>query len=172
MPDIFPETLFKQLYNRASTEADQFRLLRAKAALGLSEDDELWPVMMTLDHYAATTSAARSRILKALDDLPAKVEAAVKTSEAAATHNANLAVSRALERGVEQLSAIVGKRSQAATDRIRKRQMLTAAAIGGCMALAFVSLGATSMYHFIDSVFGICTGDSFELSDGRSGCFD
>jgi hypothetical protein len=35
-----PETLFRQVYGRVATEADLDRLVRVKAGLGLSEQDE------------------------------------------------------------------------------------------------------------------------------------
>ena len=65
-----PETLFAQIYGRATTAADRERLVRVKAGLGLAEQDELWPVLMVLDHYSATTTAARGEILKALANMP------------------------------------------------------------------------------------------------------
>lgn len=172
MPDNIPETLFEQLNRRCLTAADRRRLLDVKSALRLSDHDELWPLIMTLDRYTVISSNAQNKILTALADMPAKVETAVKASEHAATRNANHAVARAVEHGVELLCSIVLTRSETTADRISKKRLVTAATIGGLVALLIFGLGATGAYQVIDSVFGICTGDTFELSDGRSGCFD
>lgn len=172
MSDTISETLFEQLNRRTLTTADRRRLLDVKSALRLSDHDELWPLIMTLDHYAAATSAARITILTALADMPAKVETAVKAAEIAATRNANRAVAAAVVQGVEQLCSVVVKRSETTADRISKRQLITAATIGGLVALLIFGLGAAGAYHVIDRVFGICTGETFNLSNGQTGCFD
>lgn len=172
MSDAIPETLFEQLYRRDLTAADRRRLLDVKSALRLSDHDELWPLIMTLDHYSVIICAAEKKIIKVFAEQRADVEAAVKASELAATRNANRAVAGAVVHGVELLCSMVAKRSETTADRTSKRQLITAATIGGLVALLIFGLGAAGAYYFIDSIFGICTGDTFMLSDGRSGCFD
>ena len=172
MPDTIPESLFEQLNRRALTTADRRRLLDVKSALRLSDNDELWPLIMTLDHYSAVSFAARNKILNALGEMPAKVEAAVKASEIAATHNANRTVAAAVVQGVELLCSTVVKRSETTADRVSKRQLITAATIGGLVALLIFGLGAAGAYYLIDRIFGICTGETFNLSNGQTGCFD
>ena len=56
----FPEDLFTQIYRRAPTEDDRARLMAVKAALGLSSRDELWPVLMVLDHYDRAIRSGRT----------------------------------------------------------------------------------------------------------------
>lgn len=171
MADTVPENLFEQLNRRTLTPADRSRLVAVKSALRLSESDELWPLIMTLDHYAATTTAARNTILKALAEMPAKVEVAVKASETAASRNASQAVARAVEQGVVRLSSIVAKRSETTADRISKRQFLTAATIGGLGAIACIGVGWTAAHFYFETQLNICTGEIFRVSGGGVGCY-
>ena len=76
MTDI-PEDLFTLIYRRAPTEQDRARLLAVKAGLGLSPRDEMWPVMLVLDHYERTIRSGRTatlrdveRVLDALKSVP------------------------------------------------------------------------------------------------------
>jgi len=172
MSDTIPETLFEQLYRRALTAADRRRLLDVKSALRLSDHDELWPLIMTLDHYSVIISAAENKIIHVFAEQLADIEAAVKASETAAIRNANRAVAGAVVHGMELLCSIVAKRSETTADRTSKRQLITTATIGGLVALLIFGLGAAGAYFLIDRVFGICTGDTFMLPDGRSACFE
>ena len=61
----FPEDLFTQIYRRALTAEDRTRLLAIKAGLGLSPRDEMWPVILVLDHYDTSIRAGRSATVKA-----------------------------------------------------------------------------------------------------------
>ena len=72
-----PVDLFIQVYRRAPTEQDRARLMAVKAGLGLSPRDELWPVILVLDHYDRAIRAGRAatlkdvqRVLDAMNDIP------------------------------------------------------------------------------------------------------
>lgn len=170
MADGIPDTLFEQIYSRAPTGADRARLLRVKAALGLSDRDELWPVILTLDHYTAANQQARQETIKALRALPEQVKATIAEAETAAAGKADQAVARAVEKGADQLTQIVVKRSETTTDRISKRQFITAATIGGLIALICLGAGAAGGY-LAASRGGVCTDKFFATSAGRIGCF-
>ncbi len=172
MPDTIPETLFEQLYRRALTADDRRRLLDVKSALRLSDHDELWPLIMTLDHYSVIISAAENKIIQVFDEQLADVEAAVKASETAAIRNADRAVARAVQKGVEQLGTILAKkRSETTPARIIKKQFAIAATIGGLAAVAFLGIGWTAAHYYFETNFNICTGHVFRITDGGLGCY-
>lgn len=169
MADTLP-TLFQQLYGRAMTRGDRDRLIRVKAGLGLSERDELWPLIMTLDHYSAATTAARVEILEALTTLPQTLNASLAPLERAAGRRAEAAVASAVEQGIDKLSRGMVARSQTAADNVSERQ-IRAAIIGGLLALVFMGLGGAGAYFYVDSQIGICVGPTGMTDEGRFACF-
>lgn len=170
MTDVL-SNLFQQIYGRAMTSADRDRLIRVKAGLGLSEHDELWPVIMVLDHYSATTAAARVEILKALATLPETLNASLALLEQAAGRKADAAIARAVETGIDKLSRIVVTRSQTTADNVSGRQKITAAIIGGLLALVFMVVGGAGAYFYVDSQIGICVDPAGMTAEGRMACF-
>lgn len=126
---------------------------------------------MTLDHYTVATSRGRRDILKAVEDLPAKVDTVVAKVENAATAKADKAIAKAVERGAQTLTQIVVKRSRTTADRISKRQFVTAATVGGVIAVLCVGAGAAGGYIGAEHYLDICIGDTFKLSSGRTGCY-
>lgn len=62
------ESLFQAIYNRAPDDNDRRRLLAAQKAMGLSDNDEMWPVIITLDHYSCQIMANGNRNVKTLDE--------------------------------------------------------------------------------------------------------
>lgn len=170
MSDTFPETLFEQLYRRAPTSADRRRLLDVKSALRLSEHDELWPLIMTLDHYSVIISTAENKIVNVFAEQLVCVEDAIKAYETAAIRNADRAVARAVQTGVEQLGTILAKRSETTPARIQKKQFAIAATIGGLAAVAFLGIGWTAAHYYFETSFNICTGRVFRITSGGLGC--
>jgi len=170
MADI-PASRFQELYGRAMTTADRNRLIRVKAALRLSENDELWPILMTLDHYSATTAAARVEILKALATLPETLNASLALLEQAAGRKADAAIARAVETGIDKLSRVVVTRSQTTADNVSGRQKITAAIIGGLLALVFMGVGGAGAYFYVDSQIGICVDPARMTPGGRLACY-
>lgn len=170
MSDI-PASRFQELYERAMTTADRNRLIRVKAALRLSENDELWPIIMTLDHYSATTAAARVEILKALATLPETLNASLALLEQAAGRKADAAIARAVETGIDKLFRVVVTRSQTTADNVSGRQKITAAIIGGLLALVFMGVGGAGAYFYVDSQIGICVDPAGMTPVGRLACF-
>lgn len=170
MADI-PENMFQQLYGRSMTAADRDRLVRVKAGLGLSEQDELWPVLMVLDYYSATTTAARADILKALANMPGTFDASMRAMEASAGRRAEAAVAQAVTDGAEKLSRLVVARTLRAAEEITARQKIVAGLIGAFLALGFIALGGSGTYFYLESRVGICAEPPGLASNGRSVCY-
>jgi hypothetical protein len=182
MSDNFPQTLFENIYRRAPTEADKNRLLNAKSGMGLSDNDELWPVIMTLDYYTSANLYARREILKAVEGLPEMVNKAVEGLpemvkstaegiEAFFSEKADDAIANAVERGTEKLSQIVVKRSQITEDRISKRKLIVAASVGAVIAFSCLITGAGIGYLLTTSFSNICMTEAFDTTNGRIACF-
>ena len=166
-----PETLFQQLYGRAMTAADRERLVRIKAGLGLSEQDELWPVLMVLDHYSATTTAARGEILKALANMPSTFDASMQAMEASAGRRAEAAVAQSVTDGVEKLSRLVVERTLKTAEDITARQKISAGLAGALLALGFMAVGGSGTYLYLAGHVGICAEPPGTSSTGRSACY-
>lgn len=170
MADI-PVTLFDQIYGRAATAADRDRLVRVKAGLGLSEQDELWPVLMVLDHYSATTTAARADILKAMAAMPGNLDNSMRAMEKSAGRRAEAAVAQAVTDGVEKLSRLVVERTLKAAEDISARQKIIARIMGGLLALAFAAAGGVGTHVYLASRVGICAEPPGVAKDGRWVCY-
>lgn len=167
MADEFPETLFELIYRRAPSDSDRARLRDVRAGLGLSDRDEIWPVLMTLDHYALANAAARREIVRAVDSLPGQVTAAVAGVEKAVAAKADQAIARAVEKAADRLAQTVVQRSQATADRISKRQFMTAASLGGIVALVCLGAGGVGGYLVTRSLLDTCTSEGFTSEEGR-----
>ena len=170
MADL-PATLFQQLYGRTATSADRDRLIRIKAGLGLSAQDELWPVLMVLDHYSATTTAARADILKALATLPGTLDASMRDMEKAAGRRAEAAVAEAVMAGVESLTRVVVERTLKTAEAIGTRQKIVAGVTGGLLALVFAVAGGVGTHIYLASRVGICAEPPGVAKDGRWVCY-
>lgn len=170
MADI-PVTLFAKIYGRAATAPDRERLVRIKAGLGLSEQDELWPVLMVLDHYSATTAAARGEILKTLDTMPGRLDASMRAMEKTAGRRAEAAIAQAVAAGVETLSRVVVARTLKTAEAISARQKIIAGIIGGLLALVSAVAGGAGTYLYMTSEVGICAEPPGIAMDGRWVCY-
>lgn len=165
----FPDDLFQQLYKRAPSDADRDRLIAVKAGLGLSPRDEMWPVIMTLDHYAATNQSARTAtvkeirvILDALKDIPEKAGPIANAA-------AQKAIADLIKEASEKIAKQSAERSVTTAERISQRQWFLAMIAGGILATALAIAGATAMYFVLDAR-GICAEAPFPTRDGDIGC--
>lgn len=170
MVDI-PVTLFDQIYGRAATAADRERLVRVKAGLGLSDQDELWPVLMALDHYSTATTAARVDILKALANMPGTFDSSMRAMEASAGRRAEAAITQAVTDGAEKLSRLVVARTLRAAEDITARQKIVAGLVGAFLALGFIALGGSGAYFYLESRVGICAEPPGLARNGRPACY-
>lgn len=170
MADI-PATLFQQLYGRAATTADRDRLIRIKAGLGLSAQDELWPVLMVLDHYSSTTTAARADTLKALASLPVTLDASLRDLEKKAGRRAEAALAQTVTAAVETLSRVVVERTLKTAEDISARQKIVAGIVGALLALVSAVAGGTGTYLYLAHRVGICAEPPGIANSGRSVCY-
>lgn len=166
----FPEDLFAQIYRRAPTEQDRARLLAVKAGLGLSPRDELWPVILVLDHYDRAIRAGRAaslrdveRVLDALGSVP---EGVGPIAEA----EAQKAIARIIEEASDKIARAASQKSITTTDRISRRQFIVAAIIGALIAACLAGAAAWGMYVLLEAR-GLCAEPPFLTGDGKVGCF-
>ena len=171
MPTDIPENLFEQIYRRTPNDADRARLLGIKAGLGLSDRDELWPLILTLDHYSATTAAARDRILQMLKAMPDHVSQAVKDVEKHSAAKVENAVAQAVATGADQISRLVVKRSIATADSLTKKQKTFAQIMGGLLAIGFIGIGAVLAWVYIEARVGMCSEPPQVNKDGSLACY-
>lgn len=166
----FPEDLFAQIYRRAPTADDRARLMAVKAGLGLSPRDELWPVILVLDHYDRAIRSGRAatlrdvdRVLDALKSVPDRV-GPIAAAEAQKT------IARLIERASDQIARDAAQKSITTADRISRRQFIVAAVVGALIAVCLAGAAALGMYLFLEAR-GLCAEPPFLTNDGRVGCF-
>lgn len=167
MPE-FPEELFSQLYRRAPTDVDRDRLLSVKASLGLSARDELWPLILALDHYTSTSQAARSAtvkeakyVIEALKEIPQK-------AGPIAAAEAQKAISKAVDQAADKIAKVSVTRTQAHAERLSKSQYITMLIAGAALAITLTFLGSFGTYQFL-KMTGICAEDP-EIQNGIEFC--
>lgn len=169
MTDL-PEDLFTLIYRRAPTQQDRSRLLAVKAGLGLSPRDELWPIIMALDHYNRAIQSGRLDTLRdverVLDELKAIPERAGPIASAAAQK----AVARIIRDASEEIARTAAQRSITTADRISRRQFIVAAIVGALIAVCLAGAAAWGMYLLLEAR-GLCAEPPFLTGDGRVGCF-
>ncbi|MDO9527263.1 MAG: hypothetical protein Q7J57_17280 [Gemmobacter sp.] len=171
MAEALPETLFQQIYGRAPSDADRARLIRVKAGLGLSERDELWPIMLALDHYSRTTDIGRREILTALESLPERTQAAVRGVENEARVKSDRAVAQAVEKAAERISYQVVMHNQSTADTQSEKKKLVLGITTGVLALVFMGLGAVIAWFYVELHIGMCSGPKGRSSDGSTICY-
>jgi len=171
MADQIPTSLFEQIFGRAPTQDDRHRLLGIKSALGLSDRDELWPIIMTLDHYTRVNVSAKRQVLEAVDRLPTTIKTTVSNIESHAKAETDVATAAAIERGTDKLQRVIVRRAQETEDRISRRQMIVAASIGAVVALVCLAVGAGLGYYAAISLNDICSTDPVPSINQRVGCF-
>ncbi len=171
MADDIPEFIFEQMYRRAPTEADRSRLLGVKTGLGLSARDELWPFILTLDYYSASTAAARCEILQIVKAIPDEARAAAKSIEEAAGKKVEDAVALAVEKGADKISRVMVERTGATADKVPATQRIWAYLAGAGLALAFICLGAGLAWLYIEAKIGVCREPPVRNQDGSVVCY-
>lgn len=151
-----PEDLFTQIYRRAPTEQDRTRLTGIKAGLGLSVRDELWPVILVLDHYdrairsgRATTLKDVQRVLEALDTVPDR-------AGPIAAAEAQKAIAQLIEEASDKIAQASVQKSITTADRISRRQLISAAVVGALSAVCLAAAAASGTYVVLDAR-GLCT---------------
>jgi hypothetical protein len=156
----FPEDLFSQLYKRTPGEADRERLTSVKAALGLSSRDEMWPVIMVLDHYNRTISAGRSATVKEVKELLQSLKAVSESAGPIAEAEAQKAIQRLIGDASNKIAKASAEKSITTADRISKQQIIVATITGGLITIAVAVTAAAAMYLFL-SKQGICSETPF-----------
>lgn len=156
MPD-FPEDLFEQIYRRAPTKADCAHLIRVKAALGLSDRDELWPLLLVLDKYSQTFEYAGDYVVKEVSSKLNKFEQTLGKSAALADTQARRAVAEAISESAEKIAAISEAAIQSRADAISKRTIWRAALMGGALGVFLIGLTVAATYCVM-ALHGICDG--------------
>lgn len=166
----FPEDLFTQIYRRAPTDDDRARLLAVKAGLGLSSRDELWPIMLALDHNERTIRAGRAAIMydvdRVLDDLKSIPDRAGPIAAA----EAQKAIARLIEQASDKIAREAAQKSITTADRISWRQFIVATIVGALLAVCLAGGAAWGMFLFLQAR-GLCAEPPFLTDVGRVGCF-
>ncbi|WP_281969126.1 hypothetical protein [Roseovarius nanhaiticus] len=171
MVDDFPEALFEQIYRRAPSDADRARVLGIKSGLGLSARDELWPIILVLDHYSATTAVARREILKAVGAIKKEATAAARDIGDAAGKKAEGAVALAVEKGSDKICQVVTERVRATADDVAATHKRRERIAGAGLALVFIGLGAALAWVYIEAQVGICREPPVRNPDGSVVCY-
>jgi hypothetical protein len=166
----FPEDLFSQLYRRAPSEKDRERLIAVKASLGLSPRDEMWPIIMTLDHYAAANQAARHATVKEVRAILDEIKAIPDAAGPIAEKEAQRIISGMIDVAADKIAKVAVKKTESRADTISKRQLITATIAGALTACAVAALGAAATYLILDAR-GICAEPPGLSSSGDVVCF-
>lgn len=169
MTDI-PEDLFTQIYRRAPTEQDRSRLLAVKAGLGLSPRDEMWPVMLVLDHYERTIRSGRTATLRDVERVLNELKAIPERAGPIASAEAQKAIARIIENASEEIARTAAQRSITTADRISRRQLIVAAVIGALSAASIAAAAAWGTYVVLDAR-GLCAEPPGRARDGSTVCY-
>jgi hypothetical protein len=166
---VLPEDLFTQIYRRAPTEQDRTRLTGVKAGLGLSSRDELWPMIMVLDHYDKTIRAGRAatvkevqRVLDELRDVPGR---AGPIASAAAQNS----VERIIEEASDKIARASMQKSITTADRISRRQLIVVAIAGALLAVGVAAAAGWGMYLVLEAR-GLCAEPPGATFEGDIAC--
>lgn len=172
MTDI-PDDLFQQVYNRAPTDSDRNRLLGVKATLGLSSRDELWPLIITLDHYSMVQQTARIKIQKQAETVLEAIKDVPKQAGPVAEIEAQRAVAKMIDSAAdriakissEQIAKISVEQAKMRADHMDKVELIKMTAMAGLTALLIAAVGAFVMNHHLH-VRGVCAGAPWETEKG------
>lgn len=155
----FSQRYFERLYGRKPNAADRARLLSLKNDLGLSDTDELWPLLMTLDFYAEPVERLGTVVPKLLDEFREYRSAENKKTDRVG----NLSVTD-LRRLLEEAQFGLVSEMRAKKKRSRLLQV-TASMIFG------VFIGAFAAYLYVVHNVGLCAEPPHLLKNGASACF-
>lgn len=166
----YPENLFAQIYERASTKAERARLMRIKAALGLSDRDEFWPLLLVLDHYLQWIEAARRALVADVDNAIIKHAHLMKQAGGLADEKASRAVAKAIAESTDKIAAISEAAIQSRADEMSNRALRRAALLGGALAVCLMGAAALVTYGVM-ALNGICAGpDRYLTPSGPQVC--
>ena len=165
-----PEDLFTQIYRRAPTEDDRARLMAVKAALGLSPRDELWPILLVLDHYDRAIRSGRTATLREVDRVLDALKSIPDRAGPIAAAEAQKAIAQLIKRASDQIARDAAQKSTTTADRISRRQFIVAAIVGALLAACIAGAAAWGMFLFLQAR-GLCAEPPFLTGDGRVGCF-
>ena len=154
MPE-FPEDLFEQIYRRAPTKADRARLIGVKAALGLSDRDELWPLIVVFDHYSQTVEHTRYALVDDVQNAILRHANIMKQAGALADTQARRAVAKAISESAEKIAAISEAAIQSRADAISQRAMRRAALLAGALGICLSGVAVAATYCVM-ALHGIC----------------
>ena len=166
----FPEDLFTQIYRRAPTEDDRARLMAVKAALGLSSRDELWPVLMVLDHYDRAIRSGRIATLREVDRVLDALKSVPDRAGPIAAAEAQKAIAQLIERASDQIARDAARKTMTTADRISRSQFIIAAVVGALLAVCLAGAAAWGMYLFLEAR-GLCAEPPGRARDGSIVCF-
>lgn len=166
----FPEDLFTQIYRRAPTEQDRARLLAVKAGLGLSPRDELWPVILMLDHHVRAIQEGRAATLRDVERVLDALKSVPDRAGLIAVAEAQKAIARIIGEASDKIARNAAQKSITTADRISRRQFIVAAVAGALIAVCLAGAAAWGMYLFLEAR-GLCAEPPFLTGDGRVGCF-
>ncbi|MCL3883895.1 hypothetical protein [Marivita sp. GX14005] len=166
----FPENLFAQIYRRAPTEQDRTRLMGIKAGLGLSPRDELWPVILVLDHYDRAIRSGRAATLRDVERVIEELNAVPDRAGPIASAEARKAIARIIEAASDKIARASSQKSITTADRISRRQFIVAALVGAFSAACLALAAAWGTYEFLEAR-GLCAEPPFPTVDGQVGCF-
>jgi hypothetical protein len=166
----FPEDMFTQIYRRAPTDDDRARLQAVKAGLGLSPRDELWPVILVLDHYDCAIRAGRAATLRDVERVLNELKAIPERAGPIAAAEAKKAIALIVEEASDKIARVAAQKSMTTADRISRRQFIVATLVGALMAVCLAGAAAWGMYLFLEAR-GLCAEPPFLTGDRRVGCF-
>ena len=166
----FPEDLFEQLYRRAPTDNDRRRLLAVKASLGLSSRDEMWSIIMTLDHYAEVNQAGRHAIVKEVKSVLVEVKSIPGTAGSIAAKAARRTIEAMIDAAADKIAKVAVKKTESRADTISRRKFITAAITGAVIVCAVGAIGAAAMHRYLEAK-GICAEPPFSTTSGDTACF-
>lgn len=166
----FPEDLFTQIYRRALTDDDRARLMAVKAGLGLSPRDELWPVILVLDHYDRAIRSGRAATLRDVERVLDALKSVPERAGPIAVAEAQKAIARIIDEASDKIARASTQKSITTADRISRRQFIVAALIGAISAACLAVAAAWGMYLVLEAR-GLCAEPPGRARDGSIVCF-
>lgn len=164
-----PEDLFTQIYRRAPTEHDRTRLMGIKAGLGLSPRDELWPVILVLDHYDRAIRAGRLATLRDVERVLGELVTIPDRAGPIAEAEARKAIARIVEQASDRIAREASQKSITTADRISRHQLVVAAVVGALSAACLAAAAAWGTYVVLDAR-GLCTEPPGPTRGGSVAC--
>ena len=133
------QTNFGKLLGRQPTDAEVQELYRVRDALELKNNDALWLVLMTLQHYKT-----------AYEQMPAAIAGAAATTLAKVKATADATMKASAESFKADMARAVAASAQEGARNTSRKQMWQWA--GGAVAAAFLSLGLLGWTAFTKGV--------------------